>query len=756
MRLSLFSILFIFSLSIFAAGPRTISEDELFFQKNVQPILNGRCVACHSCYDSPCQFNLQSYSGAKRGATKEQVYHGSRLDAVTPTRLFEDAQAVSEWRKLGFYDVLGDDPTSSVFLKMVNPAWSTPKPTVKVEETKSCQKFVNRMPYALPALKDSEYTVLQDWIKRRPSSEIARIGLQDVLKKDIQVIREWENFLNDKEVRHRLVARYLFEHLFLAHFYTDLKSGNFFKLVRSKTACEKEIQPVSARRPNSDPGVSKWFYCFYKDTSVVMYKNHIPYELSTDKLKWIEHNFMAEEWSTKAFPSFDEKVAGNPFVTFQDIPPKIRYRFLLEDARYHIMTFIKGPVCSGSIAVNSIQEHFYTFFIDPDSDMIANHKEYARAVENLLILPGDFKANKDVLNIFSNYKILAKVRNDYRNLHNEHLKKYFPKGLGLKNIWNGDEKNHNAVLTIFRHNDNADVAWGPKGDLPKTAFMLDYSLFERYVYNLVVNFDVFGNVEHQTLTRLYMDLLRMESENNYLDFLPAKERLALKKKWYRGFITKIKLDLLNENQFSAVPSAITFHKSAANHHLELLQDIIFDRMSEAVRGRDDVINWKQLKKIKNIPSAEITDLRALASVPALDKTPFPRYFPEYSVLLVSRNGEPQKIYSIIHNREHQNISWMLFENLRLAPKEDTLTILPSLYGGYANQFFAVEESELKKFVATVLAVKNQKSFEQKLQPYVVDRTTPSFWSIYDNINKLTKQQNSLENGFIDLSRYQGL
>ncbi len=36
----------------------------------IQPIFDSRCVACHSCYNAPCQFNLQSHSGLARGATK--------------------------------------------------------------------------------------------------------------------------------------------------------------------------------------------------------------------------------------------------------------------------------------------------------------------------------------------------------------------------------------------------------------------------------------------------------------------------------------------------------------------------------------------------------------------------------------------------------------------------------------------------------------------------------------------------------------
>ena len=46
--------------------------------------------------------------------------------------------------------------------------------------------------------------------------------------------------------------------------------------------------------------------------------------------------------------------AGNPFAAFADIPARARYQFLLDDAEYEIATFIQGPVCNGSMAVNSV------------------------------------------------------------------------------------------------------------------------------------------------------------------------------------------------------------------------------------------------------------------------------------------------------------------------------------------------------------------------------------------------------------------
>ena len=64
---------------LFAAEPVSYSRD-------VQPILTNKCVACHACYDSPCQLNLGSGEGVLRGANKLPVYDGGRTKAQARSR----------------------------------------------------------------------------------------------------------------------------------------------------------------------------------------------------------------------------------------------------------------------------------------------------------------------------------------------------------------------------------------------------------------------------------------------------------------------------------------------------------------------------------------------------------------------------------------------------------------------------------------------------------------------------------------------
>jgi hypothetical protein len=131
----------------------------------VQPIFDARCIGCHSCYNAPCQLNLQSYSGVARGATKLNVYDGSRPASVAPTRLDIDGHSVRDWRARGFFDVVpGTEPARTLLMQLVRLRARHPtlQPKKPVGESNFCPadsdtaELVSQralqigMPYGLP------------------------------------------------------------------------------------------------------------------------------------------------------------------------------------------------------------------------------------------------------------------------------------------------------------------------------------------------------------------------------------------------------------------------------------------------------------------------------------------------------------------------------------------------------------------------------------------------------------------------------
>ena len=93
----------LFFLSIAAGLARA---EAISYNDDVQPILTHKCIACHACYDAPCQLNLGSGEGMLRGASKQPVYDGTRSKAQATTRLYLDAQGEAAWRKRDFHSVL--------------------------------------------------------------------------------------------------------------------------------------------------------------------------------------------------------------------------------------------------------------------------------------------------------------------------------------------------------------------------------------------------------------------------------------------------------------------------------------------------------------------------------------------------------------------------------------------------------------------------------------------------------------------------
>ncbi|HEY8271911.1 MAG TPA: fatty acid cis/trans isomerase [Pseudobdellovibrionaceae bacterium] len=764
----LISIFIIFNVHTLAQAADAFVD---LYTNSVQPLFNSRCIACHSCLNSPCQLNLQSYEGFQRGANKVNIYNGNHIDAVSPTRLWIDAHTPQEWQSRGFFSVnTSKEPANNLFFQAVAiKASEKSAPTKTVFESQSCPATPTEikvaMPYALPGLKVEELKILKKWIQEGapgPNAE-AQKTLSFVAPEIKKQIQSWEKFLNENDLRHKLVSRYLYEHLFLAHIYFPQEPQTFFRLVRSSSKCGKTIDEIATRRPNDNPGTESFQYCFKKFVGTVVSKTHMPYELSPAKKERFENLFFKTHWKVTRLPTYNYQEAENPFLAFADIPPKSRYQFLLDDAQYEVSTFIKGPVCNGSVAVNSIQEQFFMFFINPESEIMTRARGFQDQAQPLLILPGVWGSDVKLGDTPSFLTKLTEHREKFRSLRARWKKELFPKGYALADIWDGDGENPNAVLTILRHDDNAAVMTGAIGDLSKTIVMLDYALFERLVYNLVVNFDVFGNISHQLLTRDYMDMLRMEAEEIFLSFLPPEERLPTRDSWYKGFAAELKMKYMYPVLEKDLPTSVVY-TSPKNSKKEFVEKVLFARMNEKVRGAMDFINWKNIDIPENVLTQTEkaqretipidSELRKIAAVAAQDKTPFAQFFPDVALLQVKGKMGEQKVYSLIHNKEHQNISWILAESMRMSPEEDSLVIREGYWGSYPNMFFTVSEEQMSAFTSQVLKLKSAKDYAKLVRNFGVPRTQERFWSVYDEINAHFRKTAPTQFGYLDITRYE--
>ena len=744
------------------------------FETDVKPVLENRCVVCHACYDAPCQLLLSSFEGATRGATKEPVYDSARLRAKDPTRLFVDAHGAAAWRARGFYSVI-DAPASTspsrtsdaLLLRMLALGHAHPfaagKPLpdsvgLNINRALTCAEGdefdsyarehpLGGMPYGTAPLRTEELETLVAWLaqgtpKPPPSALSAVLATQ---------VNVWETFLNGESLKERIVGRYLYEHWFVADLYFDDQPiGPFFRVVRSRTAPGQPIDEIATVRPYDDPGPQFW-YRLAPIESAIVHKTHIVYALGPERLVRLRKLFLSPDWQATRLPGYAAKEAANPFVAFDQIPARSRYQYMLDDAQYFVMTFIRGPVCRGQVAVDVIEDQFFVSFLSPDRDLSVVDPTFLARTKSLLALPAENAAGLLPGPTFLSF---ARDQNKYLDAREAAYDVIDPKlrGPALDWIWDGDGQNTNAQLTVFRNFDNATVVRGFVGEIPKTAWIIDYPIFERLYYDLVAGFDVFGTVRHQLSTRLYMNHLRMQSENLFLGFLPADRRKAIRASWYVGATHQ--LDYFFANRLHSESHGTQIHFTSKDVKAELLEQIL--ARTKAVSGPPDTLNRCAKPPCVRagatlVEAAIETELQRLAGVSGA----WVPTLPEVSLLRVrvDATGTDDQVYSLIHNAAHTNVAFMFDEDERRVPADDTVTVVRGQFGSYPNFFLAVDAEQTGAFVDALRAVTSAADFERFVDRFGVRRTDERFWATSDWLGENLRQKQPIEAGLYDLGRY---
>ncbi len=741
------------------------------YLNDVQPLIDKRCVVCHGCYDAPCQLKLSSAEGIERGASKDLVYNGTRMLNSEPSRLGIDASSIDEWRSKGFFNVLNErNQTSDINLErsliyqFLQLKKQHPLPDERIlnddfsfglareQQCASIDEFpyfaedqpLWGMPYGLPALANDEHNRIVQWLKQG-----SPMVVQKALPKDIsdQVI-QWETFLNQDSLKYQLSSRYIYEHLFLANIYFSSqplftqqteseRPKHYFKLVRSSTPAPEAIKVIATRRPYDDPKVNRVYYRLKPVNETIVAKAHLPYAFNEQRLDWVKKLFIDPQYTVEKLPSYENKVTANPLATFKDIPMKSRYRFMLEEAEFTIMGYIKGPVCRGQVALNVINDHFWVVFIDPEKQSSEAYNEFLAEHKNNLRLPGETKVSTGMISLWSD---LSKSHSQYLSDKRHVINKSFArqKDSTLNYIWDGDQQNPNAALTIFRHFDSSTVVKGFVGQSPKTAWVIDYPLLERIHYLLVAEFDVYGNIGHQLITRLYMDFLRMEGEFNFLALLPQDERSRLAEHWYRDTNNSIK-DHLDSYDNQVVHEAKIPYRTT-QPKIELFT-MLKEKLAPAMNHKYDIYN-------SDTPfehSALLAEINRIQGKQA-------SIMPELSLITLVDNLGQQQVFTLIRNSGHSNVSSLLLEGMNLLPEEDYLTITPGIIGSYPSALFRVNEFRLQQFVEQISRLENEKDYAKLLDNFGIRRSDKKFWQNSDELHTWFYNHQPLQSGLLDYNR----
>jgi hypothetical protein len=739
---------------------RSWQAGDVSYQSEVQPILTRRCVVCHACYDAPCQLKLTAWEGVARGASKDPVY-ATRLVEAPPTRLFEDARQASEWRQLGFHPVLNEHTAgpdnnlaASLIHRLLDQKARHPLPPGAVLPADSFEFDLNRelscpnlgeaegfaarhpqwgMPYALPAISPEERAVITRWLAQGAPAEPPAPLPAGVARQ----VAAWEDFLNGPSLKEQLMGRYIYEHLFLGHLYFgDDPAHRYFHLARSATPPGEPLERIATRRPYDDPGVPRVWYRLVPDPEVTVAKTHMPYRLDAARMARWRQLFLAPEITVTALPSYDPRVATNPFEVFAALPAASRYRFMLDEAQFTVMGFIKGPVCRGQVALSVINDHFWVFFAQPAVDARDAAEAFLRQQAPRLALPAGWSNARPLLLNWLHY---SRQEADYLEAKSRFLDQTFDGRLKITTalVWDGDGANPNAALTIFRHLDSASVVQGLAGGVPKTAWILNYPLLERIHYLLVAGFDVYGDVDHQLESRLYMDFLRMEGEFNFLALLPKASRPRVRDAWYRDASEEEKSFVYGEHARLEADSDIPYRTQDPQAELFGMLEA---RLAPALghRNRLDSVADPALRR----------DLRALAGLRGAALS----WLPENLVLRVDHPAAGPLYLSLMRNTGHRNVSQIFDQSRLLEPADNSLSIVPGIVGAYPNALYRLPAAELPALAAAIAGLASEGDYRRLADRYGVRRTSPEFWAASDALHAAYARLAPLEAGVLDYGR----
>ena len=725
----------------------------------VKPILDQRCVVCHGCYDAQCQLKLSSIEGIERGASKDKVYDATRLVRAPTSRLFEDAFSVAEWRERGFFPVLNERAETleahramGVMHRLLTLKQENPLPAgrrlpdtfdLSLDRDQSCpiaetlNQYAERhplwgMPYALPGLPGREQKTLLTWLEQG-----ATYTAREPVPAEFQALAEqWEAFFNGDSLKQQLVSRYLYEHLYIANLYfPQLGQARFFKLVRSATPPGEPVRLIATRRPYNDPGVERVFYRIQPVLDSITAKSHLPYALDDSRMQRWRDIFLAPDYEVTALPSYANHDASNPFRTFRELPVRGRYRFLLDEARYTIATYIKGPVCRGSVALNVINDNFWVVFVDPNHPLISAVDDFYASQAAQLDLPA---GSGDIYTPIMHWRRYANQERRLLAEKDERLSglAIMIEASGLDLVWDGDGTNDNASLTIFRHEDSASVEKGLLGSPPKTAWLIGYGLLERIYYLLVSGYDPYGNVGHQLLTRLYMDFLRMEGESNFLRMLPREARDREREFWYREADSEV-MEYLTLPSFESEIDLSSYYET--DDPKQELFDMLAKRLAPVtpLQHKMESIRDEALR-------AELDRLNRVTGAAAA-------LMPQVTFVRI-RDIEGGQFFTLIHNNAHLNQTSLFSEQKNRIPEEDTLTLVPGFIGAYPNAFLEVGFAELGAMVTAIEGLRTEQDYLVLRDNWGIRRTDRKFWKRSDAFQFAYRQSSLYDSGILDFNR----
>jgi hypothetical protein len=752
----------LFLLACDGAVAQTVPATAPDYTHDIQPIFNRRCIACHGCIGSPCNVKLDTFRGVDRGGYSVNPY-SSHIEASRRVGM-DVAQTTAEWRQRGFYPVLTREGTSSnrlegsLLYQMVIAGYQHNQPgfsreaimplharrynhacpaTPEALKTYLQTNPAAGMPFGLPAISGDEIEKLAAWVANGspgPSPEdVSKAGMV----KGKAAVADWENFLNDPDPRNRLVARYIFDHVFQASIVLEESPGDFFRLVRSKTppTAELPVEVIDTPLPYDNPytyaGVDRFWYRLQKVTAPRVQKNHFVWNLNKGSLAHLKELFLARAWDMTQDMNPPWGV-GNPFQIFRAIPAEARSLFLLENAELIVGGITYGPICLGQVATYAVKDQFWVYFLDP---------RYDSSVQDPKLGLETWSTMMDRLPIGNA---------EFVEAYGKAQKRLTPEGLTIDAVWNGGRKNPNAWLTVLRHETNVSVMKGRQGGMPRSQWLITYSGFERLYYDTVASYKYWEGDVGKLETLVFFNFLREEMEDNFLLLLPQKDRAPIRQSWSQGGFGALGRFVVPFPDRDLPGGGGGDPQQSLSNVVERLQA----RMGPAISGPVDRLNPVIKPNVSlDAPIGSYESwTKAVSLLTETTAYKFPRFLPSVALLRLN-HGHESRVYSLVANRVYKTQFDMFFQNGEALPNDDTMSVYPNVIGGFPNLFLEMDLSQAPAFLQALRAVQTQEDWNALRDRYGVLRNSARFWPTLDWFNAWNFKHRGKEAGYLDLSYY---